>query len=259
MLKVDSWKKLSMGNDNGVKTNGQSPAPKSNTSLLNFGTAVLLWLTITCGPCFALLPYENPITGNLLVTSLIFFNNLNIFIAICEICLGLEIMFIKAHYQDLCKSFRGNEWAACRKFILEPLTVSQLFDTKTWAKMWSTYSLFDNSYQNHESFGFFIDVGNGYSTIAPCVLLNVAMVYPEKLPHLLVGCVTIASNWQMMYGTLIYALSFVFNRRHEGHNVISVAIFVIFSNIIWVIFPGLAIYAAVTMLKDGNMNVFNAS
>ena len=59
--------------------------------------------------------------------------------------------------------------------------------------MWSTYALFDPSYQNRESFGFFIDVGNDWSTLAPCVMLNVGMVRPGWVDPLWVGCVTIAA------------------------------------------------------------------
>jgi len=51
---------------------------------LGFG----LWLSISCAVCFSLLPYDNKLSGNLIVTSLLFFNNLNILIAILEIILG---------------------------------------------------------------------------------------------------------------------------------------------------------------------------
>jgi hypothetical protein len=36
-------------------------------------------------------------------------------------------------------------------------------------------TVFDPSYANRESFGFFIDVGNGFSTIIPTVLFLVGM------------------------------------------------------------------------------------
>jgi len=225
---------------------------------LTFGTAILLWLTITCGCCFALLPYSNPITSNGLVTSLLFFNNLNIFIAICEICLGYQITFIQLDYRNLQETYRagGREWEAVWDLMVMPLTFRQLFDTTTWARMWSTYALFDPSYQNHESFGFFIDVGNGWTTIGPCVLLNVAMLRPDWVNPLWVGCVTIAAYWQMLYGTIIYFLSFLFNRRYIGHKPLPIASFVTGSNGIWIIFPGMAIYAAVVILRDGNFNIF---
>lgn len=43
--------------------------------------------------------------------------------------------------------------------------------------MWSTYSLYDPSYSNRESFGFFIDVGNGWTTLLPSALFMWGITY----------------------------------------------------------------------------------
>jgi predicted permease len=107
-----------------------------------------------------------------------------------------------------------------------------------------------------ESFGFFIDFGNGLSTIPPSLLMNLAMVLPEKLSPLLVGCVGIAMYWQVLYGTLIYILSFVFNKRYKGKSLLDVVLFVGFSNGIWIVFPAIGIWACVVILRDGNLDVF---
>lgn len=125
--------------------------------------------------------------------------------------------------------------------------------------MWSTYSLYDPSYQNHESFGFFIDFGNGLSTIPPSILMNLAMVLDTSstlLSPLFVGCVGLAMYWQVMYGTIVYVLSFMFNRRYEGKSTLEVSLFVGISNSLWFFFPIVGIYACVCILRDGNMSVF---
>jgi len=57
-------------------------------SALTHSMGFALWLAITCGISFKLLPYEPKLTGNRLVSSLLFFNNLNIMISILEIILG---------------------------------------------------------------------------------------------------------------------------------------------------------------------------
>ena len=231
------------------------------TKYLTFGSVIVLWLTVTCGSTFAILPYPNPTTGNYLVTCLIVFNNLNLFVALTEICLGYEIAFIQLHYGELCTAYHGDgrEWCAVVKLLTDPLTPRQLLSPRTYAKMWSTYALFDPSYQNRKSFGFFIDVGNGWSTLSPCVMLNVGMVRPGWVDPLWVGCVTIAAYWQMLYGTLIYLLSFLMNRRYEGFEPLSIGLFVVFTNAIWIFFPGMAIYAAVCILRDGNMDLFQGT
>ena len=222
--------------------------------MLTVGLIVALWLALSCGITFALLPYDDVITGNWIVTSVIFFNNLNVFIAYCELCLGRHILFIQKDYQKKLKAYGNSGLDGALGWINMPLSLGQVFDSRTWAQMWSAYSLIDPSYQNHESFGFFIDVGNGWTTIPPCVLLNYAMVNPSACSPLFVGCVVIASYWQMLYGTIIYFFSYLFNRRYEGKS-IGVYIVVFLSNVTWIVFPALAIYTAVCMLRDGNMNI----
>ena len=57
---------------------------------------------------------------------------------------------------------------------------------------------------NRESFGFFIDFGNGMMTIPPSLLANIAIVWPDKVSPLWVGRSCMARS---------YLLSFAYNRR----------------------------------------------
>lgn len=220
-------------------------------ALLSIISAICLWLVATTGGALLLLPVNS---SNWLVVALLFFNNLNILIAMCEIALGVHIMFIKDDYKKLKETYKGREMDACIAYLTMPLP--NVFDSKAWSKMWSTYSLYDPSYQNHESFGFFIDFGNGLSTIPPCLLWNYAMAFPTKVSPLLVGCIGIASYWQVMYGTIVYVLSYCFNKRYQGRNLGEVLGFVGFSNSLWFFFPIIGIYASVCILRDGDMSIF---
>eukprot|EP00978_Attheya_sp_CCMP212_P037916 scaffold182988_cov52-Attheya_sp.AAC.3 len=224
-------------------------------SIFNVGTAIGLWLVITTGGCLYV-SSKNGVESNIWVTLMLFFNNLNLFIAICEIILGKHIMLIKSDYKKLKEKYEGREVSACWAFLFMPLTLAQAFDGRIWSKMWSTYALMDPSYQNHESFGFFIDVGNGYSTIPPNLLWNYAMMFPHEVSPLWVGCIGIASYWQILYGTIIYFLSYMFNQRYKGFPLTHVMGFVGVSNGIWFFFPLLGIAMSVCMLRDGNMSIF---
>lgn len=223
--------------------------------ILNVGSAIAIWIIVTTS---VFLSIRTTTTSSPLTLSLLAFNNLNIFIAICEIILGCKIAYIQADYQTLCKKYKpnGKEGQACLSYLTAPLSICQLFHAHTWAKMWSTYALYDPSYQNHESFGFFIDFGNGLTTIPPSLLINIAIVRPELVSSLWVGCIGIAMYWQVMYGTIIYIFTFVFNRRYEGKSTLEVMLFVGLTNSLWFIFPTLGIYACVCMLRDGNMDIF---
>lgn len=221
---------------------------------LNVGSVIASWLVITTGFCVYFLPESQQ--NNRWIISLLFFNNLNLFIALCEIVLGYHIKTIQSDYTALRSKYKGNEWDACVAFLTMPLTISQCFSGRIWSKMWSTYALYDPSYQNHESFGFFIDVGNGYSTIVPSILMNAAMVFPSYFSSLWVGCICLASYWQIMYGTIIYSFSFLFNKRYQGKGLLEISLFVGVSNGMWFVFPIIGIWYCVLILRDGDMDIF---
>lgn len=89
-----------------------------------------------------------------------FFLPLNSLICAWEVALGLHINHIKADYEYLQKKFKKNPFSAVIEFFGMPLSLTQLLSLKFWSRVWSTYSLYDPSYQNQESFGFFVDVGS---------------------------------------------------------------------------------------------------
>jgi hypothetical protein len=220
---------------------------------INILSAICIWLIVTTGGALLVFPIDYSCA---VAVSMLFFNNLNILIAICELILGFRIMLIKDDYKKLKEEYKGKEKDGALAYLFMPLP--NVFDSAAWSKMWSTYSLYDPSYQNHESFGFFIDFGNGMSTIPPCLLWNYAIAYPDRVSPVLVGCIGIASYWQVMYGTIIYLLSYCFNRRYVGRPVVEVLSFVGFTNSLWLFFPIIGIYASVIMLQDGNCMVFRS-
>ena len=243
------------------------------TTIINVGGAIALWLIVTTSTCMYLLPPSTSSSSTALhsnnyylVPCLLFFNNLNIFIAMSEICLGFNIVHIQKDYLALRKQYaRGTEWSACVAYLTTPLTLADLFLTsQCWlCRMWSTYSLYDPSYSNRESFGFFIDFGNGLSTIPPSLLVNAAILKPDCImmssyssSYLYVGCIGLAMYWQVMYGTIIYLLSYIYNKRYVGKSLLEVCLFVGLTNGMWIIFPTLGIYACVCVLKYGNLDIF---
>jgi hypothetical protein len=232
---------------------------------LNIVSAIALWLFVSCGSTLYWIHRQtsNDTSINIrygLVISLLFFNNLNILIALCEIALGQHIMLIKSDYQKMKHEYgtapHSNEITAAFNYLLMPLPWNRLLDGKLWCRMWSTYALYDTSYQDDTSFGFFIDVGNGWSTIPPGLSMNAAMVVPHLCSPLLVGCIGLASYWQIMYGTILYFLSFVWNRRYQGKKMAEVVGFVGVSNGIWFFFPVAGMYACVSILDTKDFSVF---
>ena len=51
--------------------------------------------------------------------------------------------------------------------LFRGISLSEALSLKTWASIWSTYAMIDPSYADTRSFGFWIDTGNGISTLIP--------------------------------------------------------------------------------------------
>ena len=239
---------------------------------LTIGTSFVIWLGLTTliVPHYVLSNNNNNNKLNILAYSILFFNNLNILISVCEIMLGKHIAFIKQHYLRLKKHYTAgvDEYQAAFGYLTMPLSIREsLFlcqqGQQKWAQMWSTYALWDPSYQNDESFGFFIDVGNGWSTIPINLIWNVMIVCPQcftgvhetggnnnnnNTTILLLGFLGTASYWQVLYGTIIYLLSFVWNKRYQNKPLIEVLGFVGFANGLWFVFPIFCLYASYQLL-----------
>lgn len=191
--------------------------------------------------------------------ALAFFLSLNFLIALWEIGLGLHIGKIEKENVALNKKYKTKKdhFTAVVDFFLSPLSVAECFSFSFWTKVWSTYSLYDPSYSNRQSFGFFVDVGNGWTTSLPTLLAIYTMTYeiPFSAPRI-VGIVCLLKYYQEMYGTVLYFLSFILNERYKGRSTAEVALFIGLTNGLWFIFPILGIYASIRVIQEDSFDVY---
>jgi len=186
---------------------------------------------------------------------LAFFLVVNAMIAWWEIALFVSQEKVKAEYDELCESYRGREMEACRKAFSRPIPLTRLLAFDQWTGPWSTYALFDPGYSNRQSFGYNIDVGNGFSTLIPATFFAFSMTF-ELVPARILGIIGIIIFWQMFYGTTVYFFQFFNNGRHKGHRFKDILLFVGVSNVSWWIFPFLGLWASTRLILDGTYSVF---
>lgn len=188
---------------------------------------------------------------------LAFFLWLNTIIALWEICLFLRIDRIEADYARFKVQYAGRPLDRVKDFFLAKVGVAGIVSPTTWSEIWSSYALFDESYADRKSFGYWIDVGNGFSTSIASLLYLYGATY-HVLPARVLGVVGLLACYQMAYGTVIYFSSFVANRRYRGHTPGNLAVFVGLSNGIWIVFPVWAIWAAYQLVDSNSYAVFGA-
>ena len=80
-------------------------------------------------------------------------------------------------------------------YLFQPVELSELFGLSHWAQMWSDYCALDPSYADSTSFGFCIDVGNGFTTVLPSLAFMVGMTR-ELMDARWLGMVGLISFYQ---------------------------------------------------------------
>ena len=186
---------------------------------------------------------------------LAFFLVINVLIAWWEIALFKCQDQIRAEYDAIKGPYRGREMMRVAEVFARPIPLFRVFSLREWTTIWSTYSLFDPGYSDRRSFGYNIDVGNGFTTIIPATLFAFGMTF-ELVPARVLGIVGIIIFWQMFYGTAVYFFQFFNNGRHKGHTVRDVLLFVGVSNVLWLIFPLWGLSTSARLIMDGSYLVF---
>ena len=179
--------------------------------------------------------------------ALAFFLWLNVIINLWELCLLRHIDAIAAAHPRLCEAYRGRELARVKELMWQEVPLARLFSPALWAGIWSTYALYDESYASRKSFGFFVDVGNGLTTLVPSLIFLYSMTF-ELVPARALGILGLLLFYQMWYGTLVYLFSYFFNRRHRGRSFSEVALLVLATNGLWLTFPLLGAYVSISMI-----------
>jgi hypothetical protein len=188
--------------------------------------------------------------------ALAFFLWLNVIIALWEICLFLRIDLIRQRHEHMREAYRGRAFARSVDFMRSCVPLDRIFSPSSWTGIWTSYAGFDESYANQSSFGFLVDVGNGFTTLIPSLVFLYAMTF-EVIPARALGIVGVLLFYQMWYGTLVYLGGFFLNKRYVGHPLAHLAIIVGFLNGLWLTFPLLGIYASISMVYTSSYVLFH--
>lgn len=219
-------------------------------------TAAIIGIVVVAGTLFHTWLHQR-VNGiyNVTQIGLAFFLVVNVLIAWWEIALFACQDQIREEYELIKEPYRGREMARVAEIFARPIPLFRVLSFRQWTTIWSTYSLFDPGYSDRRSFGYNIDVGNGFTTIIPATLFAFGMTF-ELMPPQILGIIGIIIFWQMFYGTAVYFFQFFNNGRHKGHSARDVALFVGVSNLTWLVFPLWGLYASIQLILDGSYRVF---
>ena len=116
----------------------------------------------------------------------------------------------------------------------------------------------DESYSDSKSFGFNIDIGNGFSMLLPTIVFTVGMTRHDLLGPKELGLVGMVSFYQEFYGTVVYFTQYVVNRRwrNHGNSLAQIIAMVGMSNVIWIVFPCIGMFCSYRLIMEESFNVF---
>ena len=117
-----------------------------------------------------------------------------------------------------------------------------------------------------------VDVGNGFSTFVPTLVFLVGMTahagageaaateapvgWTVPFSARTLGIIGFPFFWQMLYGTCVYAFSFVYGRRYKRLSYLELATFVGTANGVWIVFPVLGMHTCWRLVEWNSFALF---
>ena len=173
-------------------------------------------------------------------------------------------------YWEICLFFRRDQvetraayWRARRRdtgrtpvaeFLWQKVPLARMASPTLWADVWATYSQYDGSYADRRTFGFNVDIANGFATPVPTLILWAAYTV-ELMPAPVAGIIGAMLFWQLAYNTSVYWVSFFVAGRHARIDRRERCVYIYAMNCPWVLFALLGLYVSIRLIVDGDYGV----
>ena len=185
---------------------------------------------------------------------LILFFSINLAICYWEVCLFLRRDRIerRADYWRARQLETGRPAAV--EFLTARVPLRRILSSTVWAEVWATYSQIDGSYADRRTYGFNVDIANGFVTPIPTTILYAAFTF-DLMPAVVAGIVGAMMFWQLTYATSVYWVSFFVANRQARIGSRDTLIYIWALNSPWVLFALLGLWASIRLIVDGDYSV----
>jgi hypothetical protein len=194
--------------------------------------------------------------GNLTAIHCLFsvFFSINLPICYWEMCLFFRRDYVEARAEYWRERRRETGRTPAVEFLTSRVPPGRILSPTVWADVWATYSMVDPAYQDRNTFGFNADIGNGFVTPIPTLILYAAYTL-GFLPAIAAGIIGVMLFWQWVYLTSLYWASFFVagSRTHITRG--ELYGYVVGLNGIWVLIPMFGLYVSLRLILDGNYGV----
>ena len=184
------------------------------------------------------------------------FFSTNLVVCYWEICLFLKRDYIeeRTEYWRTRRNETGRTPAV--EFLLTRVPMRLILSPTVWADVWATYSLVDGSFSDRRTWGFNVDVANGFFTPLPTLVLYATLTV-NFMPAILTGMLGLILSWQWAYATSVYLVSFFMAGRQRLITRTELFGYVGALNAPWVFFGLLGMYVSARLILDGDYGVLD--
>ncbi len=173
-------------------------------------------------------------------------------------------------YWEMCLFFRRDEiesrvdhWRKWQidtgktpavEFLTARVPLKRILSPTVWADVWATYSMFDSAYADRNTYGFNIDIANGFTTPASTVLLYAAFTSGE-VPAIATGIIGAMLFWQWTYASTLYLVSSFVGQKQRRVTTREFYVYIFGPNAIWILIPIVGLYVSIRLILDGDYSV----
>lgn len=182
------------------------------------------------------------------------FFSTNLLICYWEACLFFRRDYIEARFGYWRERHRETGRTPALEFLSTRVPLSRVLSPTVWADTWATYSMIDASYSDRRTFGFTADIGNGFVTPLPTLILYLAYTL-GFLPAVVAGTIGAMLFWQWVYVSSLYWVSFFVAGRQKHITTGELYTYVVTLNAVWVLVPAFGLYVSLRLILDGNYGV----
>lgn len=222
-------------------------------------------LTISAGLLVALVVATASLAGigtryftngdlDLIHSCLILFFTSNLLVCYWEVCLFLRRDYIEGRTEYWRERRRVTGRTPALEFFATRIPLTRILSTMIWADVWAAYCQYDDSYSDRRTYGFSVDIANGFFTPIPTLVLYVAYTV-DFLPALYAGILGAMLFWQWAYVTSVYWVSFFVTDRQSQISRGEMYFFILALNSYWVLSSLLGLYVSICLIMDGNYSV----
>ena len=182
------------------------------------------------------------------------FLSTNLVICYWEICLFFRRDYIETRAGHWRRRRQETGRNPAMEFLTSKIPLKAALSPTAWADVWATYAVYDGSFADRRTYGFNVDVANGFVTVVPSLILYGALA-TEFLPPVAAGIVGVMFCWQWISATFAYLMSYFIARRHRDLSRGELVGMILGFNAPWIVLPLVGLYASIRLVVDNSYGV----